>query len=196
MKIFLFVIGILLGIGGSSLYIWMKPKTDDPYFFLSPKVVDGIHSINIPIALYEKGSSVNSVFWMTPLPQQKYFYLFPTNDLLTRITLDTENKSVNGRKISPYEIFEQNNIPEIKNKTPMLSITLYKIHNDLSESVVFNETKLFDSSKLQRNFNLLTMKESYGHGQFRLKITVLGDWPELKHDELTYVVKISASALK
>jgi len=196
MKTFLLMIGILLGIGGTSLYLWMKPQTDDPYFFLTPKVLDAFHPLKIPIELYKQGTTVDYVFWMTPRPKEKYFYLFPAKDLVTRITLDMENKNYKGNRLGYYEMFERDGVPEIKNKTPMFNIELYKINSDLSESIVFKETKLFDSSRSYMNSSLFYMSKNYGYGQFRLKITVLGDWPTLKHDDLTYVVKIAASALK
>lgn len=196
MKILLLVIGILIGIGGTSLYLWMKPQTDDPYFFLTPKVVDAFQPIKIPIALYEKGTAIDYVFWMTPLPQDKYFYLFPTSDLVTRITLEIENKKIKGRRVSPHEFFKKDYRLEVENKTPAFSIELYKINEDLSESIILNEKRLFDSHDLHSNFNLLVMKKTYGYGQFRVKITVLGDWQELKRDDLTCVVKIAATALK
>lgn len=196
MKTLLLVIGILLGIGGTSLYLWMKPQTDDPYFFLTPKVVDAFQPIKIPIALYEKGAAIDYVFWMTPLPQDKYFYLFPASDLVTRITLDIENKNYAGNQIGRSKIFERDGTPEIIKQTPMFDVELYKINSDLSESIIFKERKLFNTTEKYVNSLFLTMKRDYGYGQFRVKITVLGDFPELKHDELTYVVKIAASALK
>ncbi|MEI7173075.1 hypothetical protein WCU67_14610, partial [Pectobacterium parmentieri] len=80
MKSIIFIIGVLLGMGAVWLYQWMKPPSDDPYFFLTPKATiinDEYYSINEPIKLHKKGEVVDFVFWNVPQPQPKLFYLFP-----------------------------------------------------------------------------------------------------------------------
>jgi hypothetical protein len=196
MKHLLLVIGILLGVGGSSLYLWMKPQTGDPYFFLTPKSLSGSEPILIPIELYKKGASVDYVFWLTPLPQEKYFYLFPAGEPTTAISLSMEYKNIrDDNNISIYDIFRSELFPEIKDKTPLFYIELYKINNDLSESLIKKETKLF-SSELYKNFFLFYIEKKYGYGQYRFKITVLWDRPEIKRDDSEYFIEISPRVYK
>ncbi|PJG60706.1 hypothetical protein CUC53_00505 [Aeromonas cavernicola] len=191
MKKLLLVMGILLGIGGSSLYIWMKPQTDDPYFFLSPKSLRRSEPILIPIALHEKGASVDYVFWLTPLPQEKLLYLFPTSEPLTGISLEMKNSNYEGNKISFHNIFGNDSNPKIKDKTPIFNIELYKINNDLSESIIKKEIKRFDSSDAYINSFLFHLEKKQGYGQYRFKMTVLWDRPEINHDDLKFFIEIS-----
>ncbi|MDE1496983.1 hypothetical protein KKJ25_19130 [Xenorhabdus bovienii] len=53
-KIILLVFAAFLGAGIVMLVQWMRPPTEDPYFFLNPKVTED-HPIEIPIKLYKKG---------------------------------------------------------------------------------------------------------------------------------------------
>lgn len=78
MKNIILLIGILLGMGGIWLYQWMKPFSDDPYFFLNPKpnyIGDKAYSIEKDINLFKKVRLSISSFGI-PLSKSQSFYIY------------------------------------------------------------------------------------------------------------------------
>lgn len=192
-KLLFVIIGFFLGIGGTSLYLWMQPVSEDPYSFLSPKIAEG-HPLNIPIELYKKGASIDYVFWITPIPRQKYFYFFPANLPSTYIELKIENNKNNQYNFYLNDIFTNEGLIELQDKTPMLLMELYKINSNQTESRVKQKIHLYDRVSANRTFMLLSVPKEYG--QYRLKITVLGDWPQLQKEGLEYFIKINTQPNK
>jgi len=183
----LFIIGLFVGGCGVFLYQWVKPVTHDPYSFLSPKIAEG-HPINVPIKLYKKGDSINFTFWKTPLPEPKLLYLFPTNPPSSHIILNIDediNKKIN---FSKFEIFNgKGPIKKIGN-SPIFKVRLYKINNDMTERLVLDKTHKNNSARRSDAFSIAPIPPEYG--QYRLEVTVLGDWPELEIDGLNYLLTI------
>ncbi len=71
----------------------------------------------------------------------------------------------------------------------MLLMELYKINSNQTESRVKQKIHLYDRVFANRTFMLLSVPKEYG--QYRLKITVLGDWPQLQKEGLEYFIKIN-----
>ncbi len=193
MKKIVLLIGILLGVAGSWLYCWMKPQTDDPYFFLSPKVMPG-KPVSTPIELYKQGATVDFTFWVTPMPKYKLLYLFPMNDPTISAWLDIKRAQYGDGDFYSYKIFTKEGLVELQPDTPLLKMALYKINPDLTETLVTEETQLYNNVQLYRNFLLLSIPRNYG--QYRLSVTVLGDWPELNKDGFDYFIKIETSVYR
>ena len=96
MKKIKFLLSVLLGIGGTLAYQWVYPPFGNPYYFLSPKITIG-EPIDIPIKLYEKGYEVDFVFWNTPLPEGRMFFITPLQSPYPRVVLQIkENENFSG----------------------------------------------------------------------------------------------------
>lgn len=80
-------------------------------------------------------------------------------------------------------LFEKEGLVEVQPNTPLLKMALYKINSDLTEILITEETPLYNNVQLYRNFLLLSIPNR-DYGQYRLRVTVLGDWPELNKDGL------------
>ncbi len=193
MKRILFILGLLIGGFGVLLYQWVKPVDNDPYFFLSPKIAEG-HPINIPIKLYKKGDSINFVFWKTPIPSPKLLFLFPISPPSSHIILNIEENQNKNINFSKFEIF--NGKGPIKNigNSAIFKVKLYKVNNDMSESLILDYIHRNNSVRRADAFSIASVPPEYG--QYRLEVTVLGDWPELEIDGLTYFITIKTYFIK
>ncbi|WP_413483858.1 hypothetical protein [Morganella psychrotolerans] len=194
MKKIVLLIGVLLGIAGSSLYFWMKPQTDDPYFFLSPKITEG-HPVSMPIELYKQGATVDFIFWVIPMPEPTLLYIFPANYPSIYAWLEVKREQYGDGDFYTRDIFTKKGLVELQPNIPLLKMTLYKINSDLTESLVTEEIQLYNSVQKHRNF-LLASIPNRDYGQYRLKVTVLGDWPELNKDGFKYFITIKTSFTK
>jgi len=189
----LFILGLLIGGGGAFLYQWCKPDTYDPYFFLSPKIAEGI-PINVPIKLYEKGDTVNFTFWKTPLPEVKLFYLFPASTPSSHIVLNIEKNRDAEFGFYSSEIFSIAGPIKKREDYPIFKVRLYKINNDMTEHLVLDKIHKNNSVRRSEAFSIASVPEEYG--QYRLEVTVLGDWPELQIDGLDYFITIETYSIK
>lgn len=191
MKSFRLLFGIALGIGFTLLYQWMVPPKNDPYFFLNPKPLyldDKAHSIEKPIKLYQKGESFDFVFWNVPQPEPKLLYLFPVSSPSPRILLKVKNINFSGGTRAIMDVFDSNEI--ITNK-PIIDLKLYRINDDLTESLVHEET--FNKFKIyyvdEDGSALFALTDQIGKsGQYRIHIDVLNDNEKLNTDELSYAI--------
>ncbi|MEQ1965174.1 hypothetical protein ABLB69_18915 [Xenorhabdus khoisanae] len=198
----LLTLAALLGAGIVLLIQWMRPPTEDPYFFLNPKptTIGDYHAIETPIKLYEKGEKIELVFWNVPQPQPKLLYLFPANTPSPQIMLKIHEKD--GANLGFYvsNIFEgKGPISEIKN-APVLDMEIYKINDDMTENLVYTK-KLTKFGSIYGDpsgvlFNMKDFGHPYEYGQYRLKIEVLANWPELRIDDLSYSIYIRQHAIK
>ncbi|MDY4333627.1 DUF5625 family protein [Pectobacterium brasiliense] len=199
MKTILLLIGILLGTGGAWLYQWMKPSSDDPYFFLNPKptiINDEYYSIEKPIKLHKKGEVVNFVFWNVPQPQPKLFYLFPVNTPSPDISILLKyNESKKYSKMVDI-LFEKNH--SIGNNSKFLMVSIYKINNDLTESIVFEKTitslKISSGSKSGLSFDIKDL--GYEYGQYRAVFEVLSDTNEINNDAFRFYINVRQYGIK
>ncbi|ACX85910.1 hypothetical protein Pecwa_0041 [Pectobacterium parmentieri WPP163] len=204
MKKILLLIGILLGIGLTLSYQWVNPPFNNPYFFLSPKISTDT-PINIPIKLYEKGDEIDFTFWKTPLPLSRFFLITPLESPSSHIVLkikSTENLSVG---FYTSDIFIGGGPIKDIEESPIFNVELYKINNDLTEKLILKKVhrqKYYidkESQRLSRSpadaFGLVDLS-SEPYGQYRLKVKVLGDWPELKIDNLHYFITIETYFVK
>lgn len=189
----LFILGLLIGGSGVFLYHWVKPDTYDPYFFLSPKIAEG-HPINVPIKLYEKGDTVNFTFWKTPLPKPKLLYLFPVSSPSASIILKINEDPNKKIEFSYLEIFNGEGPIKDRGNYPIFKVRLYKINNDMTECLVLDKTHKNNSVRRSDAFSIASVPEEYG--QYRLEVTVLGDWPELKIDGLDYFITVRTYVIK
>ncbi|MCL6373983.1 hypothetical protein [Pectobacterium versatile] len=195
MKKILLLIGILLGTGGTWLYLWMKPPSD-PYFFLSPKISED-HPIDIPIELYKNGDYIDFIFWKAPLTKPKLFYLFPISPPSSHIVLRIDkDKDKNINFFKHYLFLEEGPIGDIGD-TPIFEVKIYRVNSDLSESLVFDKIHKKNNSASASGFDLVDLSGDYfTYGQYRLKVKVLGDWPELKISGLNYFITIKTYFVK
>lgn len=192
-KMILFIIGLFVGGCGVFLYLWVKPVTNDPYSFLSPKISEG-HPINVPIKLYKKGDSINFTFWKTPLPEPKLLYLFPISPPSSHIVLNIDENPKKNINFSKFEIFNgEGPIKKIGN-SPIFKVKLYKINNDMTEHLILDKIHKNNSIRRADAFSIAPVPPEYG--QYRLEITVLGDWPELEIDGLNYFITIKTYFVK
>ncbi|KHS78392.1 DUF5625 family protein [Pectobacterium carotovorum] len=199
MKAILLLIGILLGMGGTWLYQWMKPPSDDPYFFLEPKptiINDEYYSIEKPIKLHKKGEVVDFVFWNVPQPQPKLLYLFPVNTPSPEISILLKyNESKKYREVVGT-FFKRND--SIRNNSQFLMVSIYKINNDLTESIIFEKKitslKISSGSKSGLSFDIKDLGHEYG--QYRAVFEVLSDNDEINHDELRFYVHVIQYGIK
>ncbi|KHT15237.1 DUF5625 family protein [Pectobacterium carotovorum] len=199
MKAILLLIGILLGMGGTWLYQWMKPPSDDPYFFLEPKptiINDEYYSIEKPIKLHKKGEVVDFVFWNVPQPQPKLLYLFPVNTPSPEISILLKyNESKKYREVVGT-FFKRND--SIRNNSQFLMVSIYKINNDLTESIIFEKKitslKMSSGSKSGLSFDIKDLGHEYG--QYRAVFEVLSDNDEINHDELRFYVHVIQYGIK
>ncbi|MDC9597248.1 hypothetical protein [Xenorhabdus anantnagensis] len=191
-----------LGAGIVLLIQWMRPPTDDPYFFLNPKptTFGGYHAIETPIELYKKGEKVELVFWKVPQPKPKLLYLFPANTPSPQIMLKINERD--GANLGFYvsNIFEgKGPIPKLTGE-PVLDVKIYKINENLTEMLVYEKefTKLIAGYGGMDGvlFDIIDFGHSYNYGQYRLVIEVLANWPELKMDDLSYSIYIRQHAIK
>ncbi|MGJ0627989.1 hypothetical protein [Xenorhabdus bovienii] len=202
-KIMLLVFAAFLGAGIVMLVQWMRPPTEDPYFFLNPKATtigDDYHSIETPIKLYKKGEKIDLVFWNVPQPTPKLLYLFPANTPSPQIMLKIKERAGTDLGFNVSEIFRgKGPITELQNE-PVLDVKIYKINDDLAENLVYEKkfTKLIAGygSRDGILFYLINFGYPYKYGQYRLKIEVLAKWPELKIDDLSYSIYIRQYAIK
>ena len=194
MKKIVLLIGILLGIAGSSFYFLVKPQADDPYFFLSPKITEG-DPVSMPIELYKQGATVDFLFWVTPMPEPTLLYIFPANYPSIYAWLDIKREQYDDGDFYTRKIFTKEGLVEIQPNTPLLKMALYKINSDLTEILVTEKTQLYNSVQKDRNFLLLSIPNR-DYGQYRLRVTVLGDWPELNKDGFKYFITIKTSFIK
>lgn len=189
----LLILGIIFGMGLILLYQWVKPSSSDPYFFLSPKIEEG-HPINIPIKLYKKGDSIDVVFWKTPLPKPKLLYLFPVSPPSSHIILSIEKDQNKNISFFTSDIFSRDGPIKNIGNSPIFNVKLYKINNDLSEYLILDKIHKNDSVTSSNTFSLASVPTEYG--QYRLEVTVLGDWPELEIDGLNYFITIKTYFVK
>lgn len=190
MKSFRLLFGIALGVGFTLLYQWMVPQKNDPYFFLNPKPLyldDKTHSIEKPIKLHPKGESFDFVFWSVPQPDPKLLYLFPASSPSPQILLKVKNISFNGDLGEIRKIFETNEF--IKNE-PVISFKLYRINDDLTETLVHERTiNTFRTYFVRDGAVFLELSDQMReYGQYRIHIDVLNDNEKLNTDELSYSV--------
>ncbi|WP_233968471.1 DUF5625 family protein [Pectobacterium polaris] len=199
MKKTLLLIGVLLGMGGAWLYQWMKPPSDDPYFFLEPKptiINDEYYSIEKPIKLHKKGEVVDFVFWNVPQPQPKLLYLFPANTPSPEISILLKyNESKKYNEV--VDILFANN-SSIRNNSPFLMVRVYKINNNLTESIIFEKTikslEISSGSESGISFDIKDLGHEYG--QYRAVFEVLSDNNEINHDELRFYVYVRQHGIK
>ncbi|AOR63562.1 hypothetical protein [Pectobacterium wasabiae] len=199
MKSILLIVGVLLGMGSAWLYQWMKPPSDDPYFFLTPKATiinDEYYSIDKPIKLHKKGEIVDFYFWNVPQPQPKLFYLFPVNTPSPEISILLKRKKSEEYNAVVDLLFEDNH--SVKNSDPFLTVVIYKINNDLTESVFFK--KEISSLKISSGSGegiLFDIKEfGYEYGQYRAVFEVLSDNDKIKNDDVDFYVHIYQYSIK
>lgn len=194
MKAILLLIGILLGMGGTWLYQWMKPSSDDPYFFLNPKpnyIGDKTYSIEKDINLFKKGDTFDFIFWDTPQQNPKLLYLFPLPSPSPHILLKVKNEDLTNGSGSIIDAFKEN-------KNPILNFELYKIKNNLTEELIEKKTmRSFDFYTIDNGslfFYITNQIKQYG--QYRIHIDVLNDGGELKGNNLTYSIYIEQRFVK
>ncbi|MEQ1962268.1 hypothetical protein ABLB69_03645 [Xenorhabdus khoisanae] len=201
-KTMLLALAAVFGAGIVMLIQWMRPPTEDPYFFLNPRptTIGDYYSIETPIKLYKKGEKIDLVFWKVPQPTPKLLYLFPANTPSPKIRLNIKDRKESNLGFYVSDIFRgKGPIPELKGE-PILDVKIYKINDDLTESIVYEKihTKITPSSGWEGNnlFGLVELGYPYKYGQYRLKIEVLADWPELEMDDLSYSIYIRQHAIK
>lgn len=190
MKTVRLLFGIVLGIGLTLLYQWMVPPKVDPYYFLSPKPLyldDKVHSIEKPIKLYQKGESFDFAFWSVPQPEPKLLYLFPASYPSPQILLKVKNINFSGGTSAIIDKFEAN---KIINNIPIIDFKLYRINNDLTETLVhernINKLEMYHVRDGSVFFGLSDQMSEYG--QYRIHIDVLNDNEKLNTDELSYSI--------
>ncbi|OBU11865.1 hypothetical protein [Morganella psychrotolerans] len=190
MKKIKFLLSVLLGIGGTLAYQWVYPPFGNPYYFLSPKITIG-EPIDIPIKLYEKGYEVDFVFWNTPLPAGRMFFITPLQSPSPHVILKlSKNKDVTDTDIFyPSDLFAKNGILGDINDEPIFNVELYRINSDLTESMISSRIITKNSPGGVDSLSPLTSNKS-DYGQYRIKVKVMGDWPQLKIDGLSYFVSI------
>ncbi|WP_275359011.1 hypothetical protein [Xenorhabdus bovienii] len=206
-KIMLLAFAAFLGAGIVMLVQWMRPPTEDPYFFLNPKVTED-HPIEIPIKLYKKGEKIDLIFWKTPLPKPKLLYLFPGNAPTPHIMLKIKELDKSNLGFYVDEIFEgKGPIPKTKD-IPVFDIKIYKINDNLTESLLYEKIhtgiNFYSVWNGNYTFSLVdfdySYKEdhgySYEYGQYRLQVEVLADWPELEMDDLSYSIYLETHYIK
>lgn len=188
MKSLLFTFAIVLGIGLTLLYQWMVPLKNDPYFFLTPKPLyldDKAHSIEKPIKLYPKGESFDFVFWSVPQPKPKLLYLFPVSSPSEEILLKVKNS--NDETNSIIDNFKND---EFTNNKPIIYFKLYRISDDLTETLVhekiISEFKFYYVRDNAVFFDISDQINKYG--QYRIHIDVLNDNEKLNTDELSFSI--------
>ncbi|MDE9434290.1 hypothetical protein [Xenorhabdus bovienii] len=202
-KIMLLAFAAFLGAGIVMLVQWMRPPTEDPYFFLNPKATtigDDYHSIETPIKLYKKGEKIDLVFWKVPQPTPKLLYLIPANTPSPQIMLNIKKRKESNLGFYVSDIFRgKGPMPDLKDE-PILDIKIYKINDDLTESLVYDklhkEITLYSGGWGDNLFNLVNLGHSYKYGQYRLQVEVLANLPELKIDDLSYFIYIRQHAIK
>ncbi|AFI88489.1 hypothetical protein EXT68_23465 [Pectobacterium parmentieri] len=199
MKMVLLIIGCLLGAGGFGLYQWMKPPSDDPYFFLTQKATiinDEYYSIDKSIKLYKKGEVVDFYFWNVPQPQPKLLYLFPVNTPSPKISILLKRKKSEEYNAVVDLLFEDNH--SVKNDDPFLTVVIYKINNDLTESVFFKKeiSSLKISSGSEEGISFGIKELGYEYGQYRAVFEVLSDNDKIKNDDVDFYVHISQYSTK
>ncbi|MDE9544932.1 hypothetical protein [Xenorhabdus bovienii] len=202
-KIILLVFAAFLGAGIVMLVQWMRPPTEDPYFFLNPKATtigDDYHSIETPIKLYKKGEKIDLVFWKVPQPTPKLLYLIPANTPSPQIMLKINERDNANLAFYVSEIFKgKGPIPKLKGD-PVLDVKIYNINDDLTENLVY-EKKLTKFGSIHGSqygilFNMKDFGHLYKYGQYRLQVEVLANWPELEMDDLSYSIYIRQYAIK
>lgn len=206
MRMAMLLFGVLLGMGGILLYQWVKPPSEDPYFFLSPKptiINDEFNAIEKPIKLYQKGESVAFIFWKVPQPMPKLLYLIPTNLPFPEIMLVMKGNGTTGEYKKANILTQWNDDRgtwegiKSKDDRPFLKVTIKKIEDDLSEKVIFSK----DISRLilyhildeGMGFTLYTLHENYG--QYKITVTVIQSIPELSKN-LDYSIYIRQRSIK
>ncbi|MGJ0638643.1 hypothetical protein [Xenorhabdus bovienii] len=201
-KIMLLVFAVFLGAGIVMLVQWMRPPTEDPYFFLNPKAttIGGYHSIETPIKLYKKGEKIELVFWKVPQPTPKLLYIFPANTPSPQIMLKIKVREDSNLGFYVRDFFKGKGLmPEIKND-PIFDIKIYKTNDDLTENLIYEKihTKitLHSGGGGELLFNLVDFGYPYKYGQYRLKIEMLANYSELKIDDLSYYIYIRQHAIK
>ncbi|MCL6352941.1 hypothetical protein [Pectobacterium polaris] len=194
MKKTLLLIGVLLGMGGAWLYQWMKPPSDDPYFFLNPKpnyIGDKTYSIEKDINLFKKGDTFDFIFWDTPQQKSKILYLFPAPSPSPHILLKIKNEDLKNGTNSIIDKLK-------KSKNPIINFELYKIKNDLTEELIERKTMInFDFYTIENGslfFYITDQIKQYG--QYRIHIDMLNDDNELNKNNLTYSIYIEQRFLK
>ncbi|PHM22672.1 hypothetical protein [Xenorhabdus ehlersii] len=201
-KTMLLTLAAFLGAGIVMLIQWMRPPTEDPYFFLNPKptTIGDYHSIEIPIKLYEKGEKVEMVFWNVPQPTPKLLYLFPANTPSPQIMLNIKKRKESDLGFYISDIFKvKGSISENKNN-PIFNIKIYKINDNLTEDLIYEKNHsnitLYSGGWGDNLFNLVDFYHDYKYGQYRLQVEVLANLPEFKIDELDYFIYIRQYAIK
>ncbi|OTA20637.1 hypothetical protein Xbed_01164 [Xenorhabdus beddingii] len=201
-KFILFMFAAFFGAGVVLLVQWMRPPTEDPYFFLNPKAttIGGYQSIETPIKLYKKGEKIDLVFWKVPQPRPKLLYLIPANTPSPQIMLKINKRE--GAKLGFYthEIFTEKGPITTFNGDPILDVKIYKINDNLAEELIYDKkfTKIIGGYGSREGifFTLVELADPYKYGQYRLQVEVLANWPELEIDDLSYSVYIRQHAIK
>ncbi|MEG0279230.1 MAG: hypothetical protein RR510_08115 [Morganella sp. (in: enterobacteria)] len=188
MKKIKFLFSVLLGIGGTLAYQWVYPPFGNPYYFLSPKITIG-EPIDIPIKLYEKGYEVDFVFWNTPLPEGRMFFITPLQSPSPHIVLKVKKDEKFPDSIYPSQLFYNGNVHGDITEYPIFKVDLYKINDDLTESMISSEIITNTSPGGLRSISSLS-NIKYTYGQYRVKVKVMGDFPKSKIDGLSYFVSI------
>ena len=186
MKQMKFLIAILLGLAGTLTYQWFKPPFGNPYFFLSPKITVA-EPIDIPIKLYKKNEEVNFLFWNTPLPEERFLLITELQSPSSHIVLKvTEEKNIHANFHLSDLFYNDGPLGDIQD-SPIFNVELYKINADLTNQLI--EQTIINKKKLGGVYSLMPL-DNLPYGQYRIKVKVLGDWPELKIDGLNYFVSI------
>lgn len=201
-KTMLLALAAFFGAGIVMLFQWMRPPTEDLYFFLNPRptTIGDYYSIETPIKLYKKGEKIELVFWKVPQPKPKLLYLFPANTPSPQIMLNIKERKESNLGFYVSDIFrEKGPIPKLKSE-PILDVKIYKINDDLTESLVYEKihSKITQSSGWDGNnlFYLVELGYPYKYGQYRFKVEVLADLSALKIDGLSYSIYIRQHAIK
>jgi len=64
----------------------------------------------------------------------------------------------------------------------------------MTEHLVLDKIHKNNSVRRSEAFSIASVPEEYG--QYRLEVTVLGDWPELQIDGLDYFITIETYSIK
>lgn len=65
---------------------------------------------------------------------------------------------------------------------------LYKVNNDMSEYLISDSIHRNNIVRSSDTFTITPVPSEYG--QYRLEVTVLGEWPELETNGLSYFITI------
>lgn len=118
------------------------------------------------------------------------FFIGPLASPSPRVSLKIKEEKEFNFDFYLSDIFTDGPIKD-KNDSPAIEIELYKINHDLTESLV--------SKRIKTKYDLHSLSGIVpvnDYGQYRIKVKVLGDWPELKIDGLSYFVTLTTYFVK